>query len=101
MDRRNSAGVYVELSAQQLSAGTTVHSGDRDRVVWHGGGRGPAALGNSGDADLALHGGRVAGGIAAGAVEQFVFQGFRDRGGAGGRRAAAVCSDFVLVAREL
>src|SRR5260370_21154500 len=101
MDCGDRASVHVELSAQQLSAGAAVHSRNRNRFDRNRRRGGDAAVGNSGDADLALYGGCFAGGFAAGALEQFVFQGFRNCGGAGGSGALAVCCNLVSVAREI
>src|SRR5258707_218384 len=101
MDCRDRAGVYVELSAQQLPAGAAVHSRDRNRTVWHGGRAGDVALGNLGDVDLALNGGRFANWTAADSLEQLAFQGFGISGGAGGCGASAVCGDFVSFARGI
>ena len=56
---RRAARILLGISAQQLSAGTRVHSRHRSRPDRHRRRPRHAALGNLGDADLALHGGRV------------------------------------------
>ena len=56
---RRPARILLGISAQQLSAGAGVHSRHRSRPDRHRRRTRDAALGNLGDADLALHGGRV------------------------------------------
>ena len=56
---RRPARLLLGISAQQLSAGARVHSRHRSRPDRHRRGTRHAALGNLGDAHLALHGGRV------------------------------------------
>ena len=51
--------ILLGISAQQLSAGACLHSRPRSRPDRHRRRARPAALGNLGDADLALHRGRV------------------------------------------
>ncbi len=69
LDCSDRAGVFVELSAQQLPSRTAVHSRHRDRLVRHSRRDCYAALGYSCDPHLALHRGCVSGGLVPASFE--------------------------------
>ena len=94
-------GIPVELSAQQLPAGTRVHSRNRDRPLRHRGRNRDAAVGHSRDADLALHRGCVAGWTLPGSLQQPLFQNLRRGDCRGGGRAAGLRGSFLSGPRPL
>ena len=96
---RHPAGVFLEFSAQRVSAGARLHPRDRGRHHRRRCRHRDVALGHRCDAHLALHRGCIARGIAAHSFEQPVFQDIRR----GGRRRRAcplsLCLHFVFDAR--
>ncbi len=69
-DCRGVAGVFVGIPAHSISERAAIHSRAGSRVDWNRSRNRDAAMGNSGDAHVALHSGCVAGRIALDPFEQ-------------------------------